>query len=289
MEGSQSCLGLIAGDGRLPFEVARSAQAMGRRVCAVGYRGITDPALEKQVDSFAWLSLGQLSKLLGEFDREQVSEAVMAGKVSKLHLYGDLAKLRPDQRALELIAGIGDLRDDSILDAIARALSEEGVELLPQIAFCPDLVAEPGVMGRTSPSQAQLEDIAFAWPVAKALGSMDIGQSVVVESRAVLAVEAIEGTDAAVRRGGALGSGGASLIKVAKPGQDPRFDLPTIGPDTLRVMLEAKVMALAFEAHCTIILDREELLRIADGDGVPVVAIGPAGPPLAADSNPSDR
>ena len=140
-------------------------------------------------------------------------------------------------------------------------------------------------MGRIAPSRAQFDDIAFAWPIAKALGEFDVGQSVVVESRAVLAVEAIEGTDAAVQRGGALGSGGASLVKVAKPAQDLRFDLPTIGPETLRVMLEARVTALAFEAHCTIILDREELLRNANANGVPVVAIGPEGPTDIANSN----
>ena len=284
-DGSQSCLGLIAGDGRLPFEVARSARAEGRRVCVVGYPGITDPGLEKEVDSFTWLSLGQFTKLLDEFSRQQVREAVMAGKVSKLHLYRGSKTLQPDRRALDLFDGIDDLRDDSILAAIARALGEEGVELLPQLQFCPNLVAQPGILGRIAPSRAQFDDIAFAWPIAKALGEFDVGQSVVVESRAVLAVEAIEGTDAAVQRGGALGSGGASLVKVAKPAQDLRFDLPTIGPETLRVMLEARVTALAFEAHCTIILDREELLRNANANGVPVVAIGPEGPTDIANSN----
>lgn len=287
-DGSQACLGLIAGDGRLPFEVARSARASGRRVCAIGYPGITDPSLEQEVDSLTWLSLGQLGKLLGEFARERVSEAVMAGKVSKQHLYRDVATLRPDRRALDLIAGIGDLRDDSILDAVARSLGEIGVELLPQVQFCQSLVAQPGVLGRTTPSRTQWEDIAFAWPVAKALGEMDIGQSVLVESRAILAVEAIEGTDAAVRRGGQLGSGAASLVKVAKPRQDLRFDMPTIGPDTLRVMLEAGVAALAFEAHCTIILGRKELLKIADANEVPVVALGPEGRTDTAEFNQSD-
>lgn len=276
--GSQSCLGLIAGDGRLPFEVARCARRAGRRVCAVGVSGITDPGLEKEVDSFDWLRLGQFTKLLGAFAREQVAEAVMAGKISKQLLYADVAALRPDARALALISGLADLRDDSILAAVAQALAEAGVELLPQLRFCPQLVAQPGRLGRIGLSRAQCDDIAFAWPIAKALGGLDIGQSVVVEARAVLAVEAIEGTDAAVLRGGRLGRGAACLVKLAKPGQDPRFDLPTIGPGTLRGMLEARVAALAFEAHCTIILDREELLQLADENRIPVVAIGPEGP-----------
>lgn len=276
--GSQSCLGLIAGDGRLPFEVARSARRAGRRVCAVGYPGITDPDLEKEVDALDWLSLGQFTKMLEVFAREQVGEAVMAGKISKELLYGDVASLRPDARALAFISRIEDLRDDSILRAVAELLAEQGVELLPQVRLCPDLVAEPGTLGRIAPSRAQREDMAFGWPIARALGGLDIGQSIVVESLAVLAVEAIEGTDATVLRGGRLGRGGACLIKRAKPEQDPRFDVPTIGPGTLRAMLEARVAVLAFEARCTIILDRDELVRLADANAIAIVAIGPDGP-----------
>jgi len=275
---NQSCLGLIAGDGRLPFEVARSARRAGRRVSAVGYPGITDPDLEKEVDAIDWLSLGQFTKLLDAFARERVGEAVMAGKISKELLYGDVASLRPDARALAFISRVEDLRDDSILQAVAELLAEEGIELLPQIRLCPELVAEPGRLGRVEPTRAQCEDIAFGWPIARELGGLDVGQSVVIESLAVLAVEAIEGTDATVLRGGRLGRGGACLVKRAKPGQDLRFDLPAIGPGTLRAMLEARVTALAFEAHCTIILDREELVRLADTNAIPVVAIGPDGP-----------
>ncbi len=275
---SESSLGLIAGDGRLPFEVARAARRAGRPICAIGYPGITDPDLEGEVDTIDWIHLGQLETLLETFSRTHVCEAVLAGKVSKQHLYGDISALRPDARALDVISRVDDLRDDSVLEAIATVLGEQGVVLLPQIHFCRDLVAPPGVLGCARPSRAQWADIEFGWPIAKAIGGLDIGQSLVVESRAVLAVEAIEGTDAAVERGGRLGSGAASLIKVAKPTQDPRFDLPTVGPGTLRSMLDAGVAVLAFEAHCTIILDREELVRSADANGVALVALDAAGP-----------
>ncbi|MFT5444789.1 MAG: DUF1009 family protein [Myxococcota bacterium] len=278
VQQNQSCLGLIAGDGQLPFEVARAAANAGHRVCAIGYPGITDPELENAVDAFHWLSLGQLEMLLATFSAANVQDAVMAGKVSKEHLYGDISALRPDPRALALMSKVADLRDDSILDAIASVLSSEGVRLLPQIEFCPDLLAKPGVVGNVEPTAAQLADMAFGWPIAKSIAGLDLGQSVIVESKAVLAVEAIEGTDAAVVRGGQLGRGGACLVKVAKPSQDLRFDLPTIGPGTLRAMLEGGVAALAFEAECTIILCREELLLLADANGVPVVAMGPSGP-----------
>lgn len=268
-----SSLGLIAGDGRLPFEVARVARRSGRSIRAIGYPGITHPDLEREVDSLDWIHLGQLGALLQTFSRMQVSEAVLAGKVSKQHLYGDISALHPDARALEVISRIEDLRDDSVLEAIATALGEEGVVLLPQIQFCQELVARPGVLGRVQPSRAQKADIEFAWPIAKAMGGLDIGQSLVVESRAVLAVEAIEGTDAAVLRGGRLGRGASCLVKVAKPRQDPRFDLPTIGLGTLQAMLEARVAVLAFEAHATLILDREEMVRSADANGVALLAL----------------
>ena len=273
-----SCLGLIAGDGSLPLEVARGAKASGRNVCAVAYTGITDLTLQDEVDSATWLHLGELSALLAVFADNGVKQAIMAGKVSKQHLYGDTAALRPDARALELISQVSDLRDDSILEAIARVLADDGIELLPQLHFCPQLVATPGVLGKAQPTAAHWADIAFAWPIAKAVGGLDLGQSLIVESQAVLAVEAIEGTDAAIRRGGALGRGEAALVKVAKPDQDRRYDVPTIGPATLRTMLDSNVAVLAFEASCTIILDREELMRIADAHGVPVVAIGALGP-----------
>ena len=283
LDDRTSSLGLIAGDGTLPLEVARGATNSGRSVCAVGYKGITDPAVEGVVDQLTWLHLGELSSLIDVFGEAGISQAVMAGKVSKQHLYGDTAALHPDGRALELISQVQDLRDDSILEALAGVLAGEGVELLPQLHFCPELLAQPGVLGRVAPTAAQWDDISFAWPIAKAIGGLDLGQSVIVESRAVLAVEAIEGTDAAILRGGQLGRGDASLVKVAKPCQDPRYDLPTIGPGTLHAMLEANVAALAFDASCTIILGREELMRLADANGVPVVAIGALGPePIAA-------
>lgn len=266
-------LGLIAGEGALPFEVARAARDRGRRVHAVAYHGITDAALEGEVDSFEWLHLGQFQALLDGFAAHGLQEAVLAGKVSKEHLYGDVSELRPDARALEVVARLGDQRDDSVLLAVAEALAGAGIELGSQLDYCTALTSAPGVLGQAVPSPAQWDDIAFGWPIAKAMGGLDIGQSIVVEARAVLAVEAIEGTDEAIRRGGLLGGGRSTAIKVAKPNQDPRFDLPTVGLRTLEAMREAHVGVLAIEAGCTIILDRELLLQAADAEGVAVVSI----------------
>ena len=275
-------LGLIAGEGDLPLAMARTARSLGHPVHAIGYHGITTGALGDAVDSIEWLHLGEFGGLLDHLCGLDVKQAVLAGKVSKGHLYGDVGPLRPDARALEGIAKVADRRDDSILEAIATALGEAGVALRSQLDFCGDLVSPPGVLGRTPLDEAQWRDIRFGWPVAKALGGLDVGQSVVVESEAVLAVEAIEGTDEAIRRGGRLGSGRATLIKVAKPSQDPRFDLPTIGPRTVEAMCESGVGVLAFEAHCTIVLGRELLLQTADANGVAVVAVESDGDPASA-------
>lgn len=271
-------LGLIAGDGRFPAEIARAARDRGSRVLAVAFRGLSDPSLASEVDALHWLHLGEVEKLLAILAEAGVRDLVMAGKVSKDHLYRDRALLRPDRRALEILAALPDQRDDAVLGALATALEAEGLTLHSQAELAPGLVAGPGVLGACSPSAAQRADISFGWPIAKAIGTLDIGQTVVVEQGSVLAVEALEGTDAAIRRGGRLGTGGACVVKVARPGQDLRFDLPVIGLGTLAAMVEAKASALAFEAGSSLILDREELLRRADEQQIALVGFAAGGP-----------
>jgi len=271
-------LGLIAGDGRLPAEIARAARDRGSRVLAVAFRGLSDPNLASQVDALHWLHLGEVEKLLAIFAEADVRDLVMAGKVSKEHLYRDRAVLRPDRRALEILAALPDQGDDAVLGALATALEAEGLALHSQAELAPGLVAGPGVLGACSPSASQRADISFGWPIAKAIGALHIGQTVVVEQGSVLAVEALEGTDAAIRRGGRLGTGGACVVKVARPGQDLRFDLPAIGLGTLAAMVEAKVSALAFEAGSSLILDREELVRRADEQQIALVGFAAGGP-----------
>jgi hypothetical protein len=270
-------LGLLAGRGRLPLDLARAARARGLRIRAVGFPGLTDPQLEHEVEKLAWLDLGQLGALLETLREAGVREAVMAGKVPKTHLYGDLARLRPDAQALALIAGLRDRSDDSILLAIAAALERSGIELLPQAALAPELLATEGALGAVAPSAEQLADAHFGFPIAKTLGGLDIGQTVVVRARAVLALEAIEGTDEAIRRGGALGGPGCCVVKVAKPAQDPRFDLPAVGPDTLGVLAEVKGAMLAVEAGRCLVLDRARLVEAADAAGICVMGMRGAG------------
>ena len=266
-------LGLIAGEGDLPLEVARAARAGGRRVHAVAFRDLTRKALEREVDRLEWLHLGQLGALLATFRRAGVGEAVLVGKVAKTHLYAGSRSLRPDARAIELLKGLADRRDDSILRALADWLESEGIALRPQGEWVPHLLAGEGCLGAALPSAEQMADVAFAWPIAKGVAGQDIGQCVVVKRGAVLAVEAIEGTDAAVRRGGALAGGGACVVKVAKPCQDLRFDVPTVGPRTLQSLVAVGARLLAVEAGRTLLLGRAELVERADAHGIVLLGV----------------
>lgn len=263
--------GLIAGLGQFPIEVARAAKASGHRVIAVGLRGLTEPDLEKEVDHFEWVHLGQVETLMSVFREGGASDLVMAGKVPKTFLWEQPELIQPDATALQVISQLGDRKDDSLLGAVADLLVSQGFALLGQAELAPSLFAEEGVLGRVSPDPDQVRDIVFGWPVAKAIGELDVGQTVVVRGAAILALEAVEGTDEAVARGCALGEPGASVVKVAKPAQDMRFDIPAIGPATLAAMIEGGAKALAVEAGKTVVLERTEVLRLADEHDIALV------------------
>ena len=260
-------IGLIAGYGRFPLLYADNLRRQGYRVFCAAIREETDPGIADRVDELVWLRLGQLGKLLEVFRRAGVREAVMAGKVHKTRIY----QLRPDLRAVKLLAKAPDFKDDTLLGAVAEELERGGVTLVSSIAHAGDLLPGRGVLTRRAPSEAERGDIDFGWDLAKAMAGLDVGQSVVVKSRSVMAVEAIEGTDAAIRRGGELGGGGVTVVKVAKPGQDVRFDVPTVGTDTLETMVAAGATCLALEAGMTLVLDREELVREAEAAGISIV------------------
>jgi DUF1009 family protein len=264
-------LGLIAGQGALPLELARAARSRGRRLVAIAFHGQTDPALEREAE-VSWLYPGEVGRALATLRRAGVSQVLLAGKVPKAGLAADPAALRPDAEALRLLAALRDRSDDSILRALADFLAGQGIELLPQAELAPELFAGPGVLGRVRPSAAQRADAAYGFPIARAIGGLDVGQTLVVKDRAVLAVEAIEGTDAAIRRAGAIAAG-ACVVKVAKPRQDPRFDVPAIGPATLEAMREARAGCLAFEAGRTLLLERGRLVEQADAAGIALFGI----------------
>lgn len=273
-----SHLGLIAGNGRFPLEIARAARRRGRSVAAVAFRDITDPGLGEVVDRVCWLGLGELQAALDFLHECGVSNAVLAGKVSKSRLLRERAHLQADPRATRLLEGLSDLRDGSILAALAAALERDGIRLEPQAELVPHLFVTEGVLGRVHPTPDQWLDVQFGWPIAQAVGALDIGQTIVVSDRAVLAVEAIDGTDATIERAGKLGAAGLCIVKIARPDQDLRFDLPAIGLDTVQSAARARAGVLAFEAQRTVVLDRSELVERADEFGVALVAVGADGP-----------
>jgi DUF1009 family protein len=273
MPRSGELLGLIAGQGVFPLEVARTAQRRGVRVACVALRDQTRPEIEDAVESITWIYPGEVGAGIAAFRAAGVREVVMAGKVAKSDLFQNPDALRLDANASGLIGELADRKDDTILGKLADFFETVGLHLLPQYALTPELLVPAGVLTNTQPSDAQRADIAFGFPIAKAIGELDIGQTVVVKDRAVLAVEAIEGTDAAIRRAGAIAAG-ACAVKVAKPSQDPRFDVPTIGLGTVAVLAEAKIAVLAIEAGATVVLERDAVVREADAHGIAIAAVG---------------
>lgn len=275
-------VGLVAGAGRLPFEVARGARRAGHRVVAVAFHGFADAALEAEVDALQWVRLGELGALFAALHAAGAREAVVAGNVPKENLYAGSDLIRLDARGAAFIASLRDRNDDSILRALGDAIEAEGICVLSQALHAPHLLANVGPLGAVAPTAAQLADVAWAWPLAKEIGRLDIGQTLVVRERTVLAVEAIDGTDATIRRGGALGRGQVCVVKVWKPGQDPRFDFPTIGPDTLETLSQSGAALMAMEAGRTLVLEREAVVARADALGIALLGVPESGPGAAA-------
>lgn len=265
-----SRIGIVAGGGQFPLLFIRAAQAQGREVVVVGHEGETDPALEQAADRLFWVKLGQLGKIIKHFKKEGVTETVFLGTITKTRIFRDIL---PDLKGLSLWNKIDVRQDDAILRAIAGELEKEGIKVLESTLYLQHLLFPKGILTKKKPSAAQLEDIHFGWQMARAVGGLDIGQCVVVRDRTVLAVEAIEGTDAAIKRGGALGREKAVVVKVRKPDQDFRFDLPAIGVTTIESMQEAKAKVLAVEAGQALLFDREAVVEAANRAGIIVVGV----------------
>ncbi len=263
-------IGLIAGNGNFPIAFARAAKEKGMQVIAVAHEGETLPELAQWVDGIFWIKVGQLGKLISIFHDQGVKDVLMAGGIKKTRLFrGGL----PDLRGAALLAKMIHKKDDSILRSVARELESEGITVRESTLYLDNIVARQGILTKNKPSKDEKRDIEFGWGMAKEIGRLDIGQTVVVKDQAVLAVEAIEGTDEAVRRGGLLCGGGAVVVKVCKPQQDLRFDLPAVGVLTIQTMVQVKASCLAVEAGKTIIIDRDTVIRDAEQAGISIVAL----------------
>jgi hypothetical protein len=263
-------IGIMAGSGQFPFLVARGARADGQRVVICGFHGNTDPALAAEADMFSMVHLGQLGKLIDFFKQHGVARACMAGAISKPRALD----LKPDFRAARLIFKLaGNKGDDAILRAVAGELHSEGISMVRPDELVPALRSSSGILGRVQPDHDALSDVRYGYRIAKAVGALDIGQCVVVRSGMVIAVEGIEGTDAAIARGGELGGAGCTVVKVVKPDQDRRLDLPSIGAGTIELLVRYKMACLAFDADGTLFFDREVALAAADRNGIAVVGL----------------
>ncbi|HWR44329.1 LpxI family protein [Sporomusa sp.] len=264
-------IGLIAGVGRLPVEFARAARGMGFAVIAIAVAPGVDSELAKVADKFYTVGLGELDTLLKIVKQESVQKITMLGKVTKEHLFSGAA--RPDARMQKLLAGLNDLNDDTVMLALVREFAGEGIGVLDQTELIRQLMPPAGVLTKRQPAPEEQADMEFGLTMARQIGGLDIGQTVVVKNRAVLAVEAIEGTDACIRRGGQLGRGGVIVAKAAKPNQDMRFDVPSVGPDTLKAMIETGAVALVIEAGKTLLVDQQQVVALADHNGITITAM----------------
>ncbi|HWL08727.1 MAG TPA: UDP-2,3-diacylglucosamine diphosphatase LpxI [Planctomicrobium sp.] len=271
-------VGLLAGWGRFPIVFARVAQHMGYSVQCQGLDGLASPELAEICDHYSPLPLARIGKAVRYFKRRNVVNAVMAGKVEKRVLFDSFAlwRLMPDLRTMNMWFRYltENKKDDTLLLAVIREFERDGIHFRSALDFCPEILVKHGFLTRRQPTPSQWKDIRFGWELAKEMGRLDVGQSVIVNDTAVIAIEAIEGTDECIRRAGTLcRRGGMTIVKVAKPNQDMRFDVPTVGVQTLQTMREAGVRVLAIETGMTILLDEEEVVRLADKLGIVIVSL----------------
>lgn len=263
-------LGLIAGNGQYPLIFARTAKELGWEIVAVAIKQETEPGLKDMVDKFWWVEVGELAKLINIFKKEQVKRAVMAGQVKHIRLF-DFLKL--DFKAISLLKKIKDKKADTILKAVAEELAKAGIQLEDSTIFLKKFMPGEGILTKIEPTAEQWEDIKFGYKIAKQIAGLDIGQTVIVKDLAVLAIEAMEGTDETIKRGGTLGKKDSIVVKVSKPAQDFRFDIPIIGEKTIEALIQAKIKILAFSAGETLFLNLDKVITRANENEICLVGV----------------
>src|SRR5579884_2720304 len=271
VEQSASRYGLIAGNGKFPFLVLEAARSQGIDMVVAAIKEETFPEIERHASTVHWMSLGQLGKLIKTFKNEGVDRAIMAGQVKHKQIFSSIL---PDFKMIQLLASLATKNTDSLIGAVAKVLESEGIHLLDSTTFLRPLLPEPGVLTSRPPSAEENRDIEYGYKIARELGRLDLGQTVVVSDAACVALEAMEGTDAVIERAASLiPERPLRVVKLAKPNQDLRFDVPVIGLPTIRLMVRLGATAIAIEAHKTLLIDREELIREANANGIAVVAV----------------
>src|SRR6266849_3032014 len=262
-------LGLIAGNGKFPFLVLEGAKRAGASVAVAAIREETDPDIERLADRVTWVGVGQLGKMLRFFKDEGVDKAIMAGQVKHVQIF---SRAIPDVRMLRMLLRLPRRNTDALIGAVAGELASEGIELIDSTYFLKDQLPQPGTLTKREPDARERSDIDYGLEIGREIARLDLGQTIVIRDRACVAIEAMEGTDAVIRRAGLLVSGRLTVVKIAKPDQDMRFDVPVVGFPTIESMIESGATCLCLTAGKTLIFDREETLQLADENGIVVSA-----------------
>ena len=264
-------LGLIAGNRKFPILFAQKAKQAGYYIVAVAIKGDTSRQLKGYTDKMYWLRVEEFKRMFEIFKQEGITKVIMAGQINPRHLFNRRVMDHPDVKAI--LENLKDKKADTVFGVIAGSLEENGFELLDSTVLVKDLLPKKGVLTRRQPDFREWQDVYFGFNVAKGIGLLDIGQTVGVKDKAVVAVEALEGTDALIRRAGRIAGKGAVIVKVSKPYQDMRFDIPVVGLNTVKNLIRAGVSLLAIEAEKTLFIDQEEALRLADSRGISIIAV----------------
>jgi DUF1009 family protein len=264
--------GLIAGNGRFPFLVLEGAKKAGVRVSVVAIKEETDKAIEQVADKLIWVSIGQLGRMIQFFKRENVTKAIMAGQVKHVQIFSGAL---PDLRMLRMLLSLKQRNTDALIGAVANELGKDGIELVDSTYFIQDQLAPEGVLTRRKPDERERQNIEYGLKIANEIARLDLGQTIVVRAAACVAIEAMEGTDAVIKRAGSLAKGKLTVIKTAKPNQDMRFDVPVVGIPTVNTMIEAGASCLSLTAQKTLIFDREDMIRLADSKKISIIAVAP--------------
>jgi len=263
-------LGLIAGNGKFPFLVLEGAKRAGTSVAVAAIREETDPAIEQAADSMVWVGIGQLGKMLRFFKEEGVDKAIMAGQVKHVQIF---SRAVPDVRMLKMLLRLPRRNTDALIGAVANELASEGIELIDSTFFLKDQLPHTGTLTKREPDERERTDLEYGLEIARAIAGMDLGQTIVVRDRACVAIEAMEGTDAVIRRAGDLVRGRLTVVKIAKPDQDMRFDVPVVGVPTIQSMKESGATCLSLTAGKTLMFEREEMIKLADKHRIAIVAV----------------
>ncbi len=264
-----SKIGLIAGNGKFPFLVIEGAHKAGTSVAVAAIREETDPSIETIADKLTWVGIGQLGKMLRFFKEEGVTQAIMAGQVKHVQIF---SRAIPDVRMLKMLLRLPKRNTDALIGAVADELAAEGIQLIDSTYFLPDHLPQKGTLSKREPDERERSDIEYGLEVAHEIARLDLGQTIVVRDRACVAIEAMEGTDRVIRRAGELVRGKLTVVKIAKPDQDMRFDVPVVGLPTIETMIQSHATCLCLTAGKTLMFDREEMIKLANKHKIAVVA-----------------